>query len=1173
MFILNYIKDLFNLFDESSLDSNKNSYYMVDEIVGGAFLAYKKYLECLENNKNLVILISSTYKANKLYASLANLVKNKEDIILFLENEMIRVEYISEGKDILANRVYSLSSMINAKHKIFILTPSSFYRFYPSKEEFLESSIRLKVGETFSLEDLISKLAKIGYYKVSKIDQSLQFATRGDVVDVFSINYDKPLRIEFFDDEIESIRFFDIENQLSSQKVDEVSILPATTLLFNEEEKSQIKNKIENRLELDLPHVRDDLKDILKLQVSEDVMDLETNNYSSRLYKYYGFLKQKRHPITSYLSNFETIVLEKDDFLDTKEILYKESLELLTDLAESGKSISHLEYFDKSIELIDPHSEKNYYLTNFSSDYKKYKKIELSTPLFEAKKGNEYTKVVDMYLSEYKQLVFVVKNKAEFTTLLNYFKFLHRDVNILNDLNDKLGEEINLVLSDFNISLENKDNSFVLVTSKLLFNVRHINTAYSSKFREGVIIGSYEELEKDDFVVHEKYGIGQYKGVKQIKLANKTEDYLEIMFANNDELFVPLYSFNLIRKYAGQEGKIPKLSSLHSDTWKKTKKKIKDKVNDLADKLLVLYKDRATVKGYKFPLDDYLQEEFENEFPYELTPDQKISLEEIKKDMESDVPMDRLLCGDVGFGKTEIAFRAAFKAILGNKQVLIIAPTTLLAKQHYEVALDRFRKFDLNIRLLTRNQSTKEVKSIFEEAKDGKINILIGTHKALNSKLEFANLGLLIIDEEQRFGVEQKEKIKIKKENIDVLTLSATPIPRTLQSSLVGLKSISTIQTPPKERLPIQLYVIQKDYKVLKEVISRELARNGQIYFVHNNIFDIYEVGEKLHELLPDMKIGIIHGKMNKDDIDQVMTSFYVNEIDLLLATTIIENGIDVRNANLIIVDEADKYGLAQLYQIKGRVGRSDKMAYCYLLINKNKKLNDDAKKRLKAIQDFTELGSGYKIAQRDLLIRGAGEILGREQAGFIDDVGIDLYLKLLNEALKERENGQFAIESENKEQNRKILLNKDAYIPETFASNNEKIELYQKINEADTFDKLNNLRKYIKDNYGGEIPESFSNLLEQREIDIYLSFKEFEELDDNPNFLNLTLSKEVCKIEGIGTDLFMALINYASKVKMTYLNKTLNLIIDKTKNQNYIDTLLNVLKIIHKEALKHEIR
>ena len=515
----------------------------------------------------------------------------------------------------------------------------------------------------------------------------------------------------------------------------------------------------------------------------------------------------------------------------------------------------------------------------------------------------------------------------------------------------------------------------------------------------------------------------------------------------------------------------------------------------------------------------------------------------------------------------------AFKAVLGNKQVLIVAPTTLLAKQHYEVALDRFRKFDLNIKLLTRNQSPKEVKSIFEETKNGKINILIGTHKALNSKLEFSNLGLLIIDEEQRFGVEQKEKIKIKKENIDVLTLSATPIPRTLQSSLVGLKSISTIQTPPKERLPIQLYVIQKDYKVLKEVISRELSRSGQIYFVHNNIFDIYEVGAKLQELIPDMKIGIIHGKMNKDDIDQVMTSFYINEIDLLLATTIIENGIDVRNANLIIVDEADKYGLAQLYQIKGRVGRSDKMAYCYLLIDKNKKLNDDAKKRLKAIQDFTELGSGYKIAQRDLLIRGAGEILGREQAGFIDDVGIDLYLKLLNEALKERENGQFAIENEEKDQNRKILLNKDAYIPETFASNNEKIELYQKINEADTFDKLDNLKKYIKDNYGGVIPISFSNLLEQREIDIYLSFKEFEKLDDNPNFLNLTLSKEVCKIEGIGTDLFMALINYASKVKMTYLNKTLNLIIDKTKNQNYIDTLINVLKIIHQEALKHEIR
>ena len=1161
--MINYLKNLLNYFTPSK--NAKEAFFGVDEIIGGTFLTYKKYLE--NYNKNIVLICSSTYKANKLYSSIANLV-NKDDIILFLENEMIRVEYISESKDILANKIYALYKMVNSNHKIFIFTPSSFFRFYPKKEEFLDSIISLKVNESYDFDKLIKKLSELGYYKVPKIDQSLQFASRGDVIDIFTMNYDNPIRIEFFDDTIESIRFFDIATQSSISTIDKIDILPATTLIFNDEEKINIEKKMNFRKEEDLKRIRSDLKDIFNAQINEDIENLINNNYQPTLYKYYGFLKSSHDSILSYLDEYIEIILEENDILESKKQLYLESHELLMDLFDSGKSLTHLEYFNNNLGLCDKGAIEISYISSFDLTHKNMIDVPLSAPIFEAKKGIEYQKIVDLYLNEFNKILFVVKNKEEFSSLVDYLKFLHRDFNILDKIEDKFSGSINIIISDFNIAIEDKNDSFALVTSKLLFNSRHTNLTYSSKFKEGVILGSYQELEQGDYVVHETYGIGQYIGLSQMELQGKKEDYLEIKFAGNDELFVPLYSFNLIRKYAGQEGRIPKLSSLHSDTWKKTKKRIKDKVNDLADKLLVLYKNRALIKGIRFENDDELQAEFEAEFKHELTDDQKKSLKEIKEDMEKEQPMDRLLCGDVGFGKTEIAFCAAFKAILSNKQVLLLAPTTLLAKQHYEVALDRFRKFDVNIKLLTRNQTPKETKLILEDLENGKINFLIGTHKALSNKIKFKDLGLLIIDEEQRFGVEQKEKIKLNTENIDVLTLSATPIPRTLQSSLVGLKSVSTIQTPPKERLPIQLYVIQKDEKVLKEIIERELARGGQVYFVHNNISDIYELANKIQKMIPEIRVGVVHGKMDKNDVNTVMADFYLNDIDLLLATSIIENGIDVRNANLIIVDDADRFGLSQLYQIKGRVGRGDRMAYCYLLIDKNKKLNDEARKRLKALQDFTELGSGFKIAQRDLLIRGAGEILGREQAGFIDDVGIDLYLKLLNEALKEKKDGQIIKENETKTTPTVI---ENAYIPSSFASDNEKIELYQKISEADTFDKLKNLSKHIKDIFGGEIPPSFNNILKQREIDIYLSFKEFNELKNTQNSINLILSNEFSSINAIGTTIFMKLINYINRLKLTYHNKCIEIII--SKKNDYDKLLLEVLKIIHEEALKNEIR
>ena len=702
----------------------------------------------------------------------------------------------------------------------------------------------------------------------------------------------------------------------------------------------------------------------------------------------------------------------------------------------------------------------------------------------------------------------------------------------------------------FPTSIEFLKNPAILVSSRELFADKNKVRTYSTRFKQGKILESVDDLEPGDYVVHEKYGIGRFNKIETVEVDGKHSDYIEVSYANNDKLYIPLYQFNLIRKYVGKEGAVPKLTNINTKSWEKTKKRIKERVNDLADRLLKLYQERANEPGFAFLKDDEIQKAFESDFKHELTPDQKKSIDEIKKDMESPHPMDRLLCGDVGFGKTEVAFEVTMKAILSEKQVLILCPTTVLAMQHYKVAQKRFKNFKINIALFTRMQTAKEQTEILKGAKNGEINLIIGTHKALGNKLEFKDLGLLIIDEEQRFGVEQKEKIKEKYKNIDCLTLSATPIPRTLQSSLIGLKNISKIETPPNERLPIQTYVINYDEDVISELIKRELSRRGQIYYVYNDIDGLYKKQITLQAMVPEARIGIIHGKMDKEDVDIIMDSFYEGEIDLLLSTTIIENGIDVRNANLLLIENADKFGLAQLYQIKGRVGRGDKIGYAYLMIRPNKESAPQSKKRLKAIQDFTELGSGYKIAQRDLLIRGAGDILGKEQAGFIDEVGIDLYIRLLNETIKKKEGKAPKIN----QKPIKSLQSIDAYIPQTFAENDNKIEIYQKIISINNVDELNKYQEVLTDQYG-KLPNNVELLFKKREIDIYFAGDPFDSYNDYKDRIDIKLTSDFSNINGIGSTLFTALIIYINKIKVSYRERQIN--ISVLKISDWLETLI----------------
>ena len=574
-------------------------------------------------------------------------------------------------------------------------------------------------------------------------------------------------------------------------------------------------------------------------------------------------------------------------------------------------------------------------------------------------------------------------------------------------------------------------------------------------------------------------------------------------YAGDDTLYIPVEQFKMIRKYASADGKVPMIHALGSSKWTKAKQKAKNKIDDIADRLIELYAKRMSSPGFAFSKDNELQIDFENQFGYALTTDQQRSVDEIKLDMEKPQPMDRLLCGDVGFGKTEVALRGAFKAILDHKQVAFLCPTTILSMQHFKTATERFKNFPVEIALLNRFTSSKEKKRILKEVKEGKIDLLIGTHRILSKDVAFNDLGLLVIDEEQRFGVKQKEKIKEYRETIDVLSLSATPIPRTLQMSLMGIRGLSKIDTPPKNRLPVQTYVVEKNNTLIKQVIERELARDGQVFYLYNRTDQIANVAYKISSTVPNAKVAIGHGQMDKNELEDVMLRFMNKEFNVLICTTIIETGIDIPNANTMIVEDADKFGLAQLYQIRGRVGRSERGAYAYLLYKKDKSIQDDALKRLKAIKEFTELGSGYKIAMRDLSIRGSGDILGGKQAGFIDDIGFEMYMKILQDAINVRMHKNEKPEEEVKNLNVSV----DGYIPDDYVeSDYEKLELYQRLDKAKTMSELNSLKAEF-DDYYGNLPEAILTLIEKRKLEILSHYSIIEDIKDSGKQLEIIFS------------------------------------------------------------------
>ena len=1061
----------------------------------------------------------------------------------------------------MAQRLYVMHELQSPKPKILVTHISSLMRFMPNPELFISLSFNLKAGMKADLMQLRTKLVRGGYARVGKIDQSMQFASRGDILDIFSVNYLRPIRIEFFGDEIESIRYFDIATQSSDERIDDVTITPANDVLFTDEEVLRLGVALNERVLQDGAMLNNDEKDNLSSITKEDYERIKDGHIHPRNYKYYGYAQREHFSILDY-ADFELVfAVNKEAILASQGLYQNETRLFLDELVESGKIVSHLEIYrdwDKIFKGTNkPLHSKKYLEKPDDIEFKVRPILSSSTSYM------NIIPTIQSYMSTNEKVIIALSNKQQFDTATKILDEASYDYEIVNGL-DLPKKQLAVSIYDINEGFELVDEKICYLSSKELLGYKTHRSRFMNRFKESTILKSFDELESGDYVVHEYNGIGQFIDIVTLEIDGNKRDFLHIAYHGTDVLYVPLSQFRLIRKYAGKEGAVPKLNRLSGNEWEKTKSRIKNRVNELAERLVDLYRERIKNPGYSFQKDDEIQQLFESEFPFELTIDQKEALAEIKADMEKPEAMDRLLCGDVGFGKTEVAFRAAFKAIANGKQAAILCPTTLLARQHYERAIERFANFGVRIAVFSRLISEAQQRNYLKGVASGEVNLVIGTHRLLSKDIVFHDLGLLIVDEEQRFGVEQKERIKELKTNVDVLTLSATPIPRTLQISLLGIRQLSQINTAPINRMPIQTYVMQYREDVIKELIERELGRDGQVFYVHNQVSSIYNTANKLQRKIANAKIGVVHGQMERDGIEDVMMNFYAGNLNILVATSIIENGIDIANANLIIIEDADRFGLSQLYQIKGRVGRGSRIAYAYLFYREYKEINEKAIKRLKAIQDFTELGSGYKIAQRDLMIRGAGDILGPEQAGFIDSVGIDLYLKMLSEAIEEKKTGQIL-----EEPKAAHLFNVEAYIPANYAEKKDKIELYQEIESAKNLNALTKVSQRMRDVYG-RLPREVNTLLKQRRIDLLSSGKAFSELIEFNDEISIVLSREFSSFNGIGNALFERIVPYLARVKVSYIQRILKIRLRKVGEWlNDLEELLLIISELYNDSVK----
>ena len=1013
------------------------------------------YSTSVETKRPICIITYNEIQARKLYDDIKYF---SENVVLFNKKEIVTYDYVLESKELLYDRIETLNKIFNKKVKIIITTIECCMQEMISKNDLYKDIIKFEFNKDYNFEIIKQNLLRLGYEREELVETRGKFSLRGDILDI-AISENKGVRIEFWGEEIDSIRYFNISSQRSIEELKEITIYPAHEYILTDDI-DKICEQIENE---------------------NDKEQIQNGNYISKIDKYIRYFYNKRNIFLDFLPNNTIIFLDEVGKIKARnKNILSDNNTLINALLAKEKFVPQILEELKSFEKVEDMVRK------FQEVYLENQDISVSRPnvySFTYKELNYFRSSINLLLDkiidslEKNKKIVILSGKDESTKkllkLLVEKEIPHEYVNNLKNI--KFNDN-KVIVSEGMLSsgFECYDNNFVLISGREIFsNEKTKRKKKVSAFNQGEKV-VFADLKPGDYVVHKTHGIGQFVGVNTIKTLDVTKDYIKIKYKGEDVLYIPTNDLDSIRKYIGEGEAEPKLNKLGSKEWEKTKAKVKSNLREVAKELIELYAKRKKAKGYAFSKDTVWQTQFEEAFPYQETDDQLRCIEEIKKDMEKDIPMDRLLCGDVGYGKTEVAIRAAFKAVMNGKQVAYLVPTTVLANQQYETFKERMNEFAIKVELLNRFRSAKEQKEVIKKLRLGEVDVVIGTHRLLSKDVEFKDLGLLIIDEEHRFGVKDKEKIKELKATIDVLTMTATPIPRTLHMSVVGIRDMSVIYEPPQDRKPVQTYVLEYDEEIVKEAITKELERDGQVFYLFNNVEQIIRKAEMIQDLVPEAKVGFAHGKMTGKELEDIMEKFIEGNINVLVCTTILESGIDIPKANTIIVENADRLGLAQLYQIRGRVGRSNQQAYAYITYKREKLLSEVADKRLKAIKEFTEFGSGFKIAMRDLEIRGAGSLLGEIQHGHMEQVGYDTYCKLLDEVVKDMQ----GIEYE-EEKDVQIDLNVSSYIPDDYIENTaQKIEIYQNIAIAKTEEEIRDVIDEVTDRYGN-MPKELENLLD----------------------------------------------------------------------------------------------
>ena len=1094
------------------------------------------------DDNTIFIITPNIFQAQKIYDSLSLVTENA---YFYPKDDFVSVELLTESFDFKLQRVNTLCALFDDPNKKMVVAPlSALLSKVPHKEVYQEHIIKLKKNDQFKPKTILDKLIEAGYERNYTIEKQGDISLRGSILDIFPINDIKAYRIDFFGDEIDSIKVLDTESQRSKGEIDSITVMPKNEILFTEDEKDAIRFFIKDKLSQNLSQKTKD-------KFEHDLEYLEEFAENTVLQKYMSLFITENYSFVDYVDNKTVVFFDYEDIIKQEAVTNNQIYDYLSDYKDYFNSINFL-------NVLETYSfNKTIYLT------RKRKYYDLDEIYFNSKEITNYENRLDLFIAELKtrnkkKTILINLNELSYDTLISAF-----DSNGIDyvEVSDKIiSGKINLIKDLPFLNFDIDDINTLSISTETIFKVGSSKKGRYNLQLETKRLKSINELKIGDYVVHYDYGIGKFLEITTMTLGRNTSDFIHIKYDKDQSVYIPVENLHVLSKYAGSENANPKLSSLNTKEWQKTRNNARKKAGELAERLLNLYSEREKAEGFKYYSDDDTQREFEADFDHELTKDQAQAIVDVKADMESGKPMDRLVCGDVGFGKTEVALRAAFKAVLSGKQVAYLAPTTILARQHYYTFKERMDKYGVNVALVSRFVSNNKIKENLINLKRGTLDIIIGTHRLLSKDVEFKNLGLFIIDEEQRFGVEAKEKIKEMKLNIDCLTLTATPIPRTLQMAITGIKNISLIETAPKGRYPIQTYVLERNDYVVKDAIERELSKGGQVFYLYNRVEDMERIVEYVHNLVPEARLSVIHGKMNKDDTENTIESFINQESDILITTTIIETGVDIPNANTLIVHDSERYGLAQLYQIKGRVGRSDKISYAYLMYEKNARLTDDAMKRLKAIKDFAELGSGFKIAVRDLTNRGAGEILGKEQSGFMDKIGVDLYLKILDEEIKAKKGEEKQEETEDIKVLMSRHIDKD-YISDEYVL----IEIHTKISKIQSTEDLLNLKAELEDRFG-KVRENLLEYMYSKLTENLINSMHFERVDISDYQILFVIDPEKTK-----TVDSQSLFRYAMDISknFTFFYKVNRIQFLYRENESRINMHQNISKYL--EILKKE--